>query len=48
MREVTGIATNTIAKLGKGSNVSTQAFRKICEALKCKIEDIVELDEYKE
>ena len=46
LREATGLTTNTIAKMGKGGDVSTQVLRKICEALNCKIEDIVELDEH--
>ncbi len=46
LREAAGITTNTIAKMGKGGDVSTQVLRKICEALDCKIEDIVELDEH--
>jgi putative transcriptional regulator len=45
LREAAGITTNTIAKMGKGGDVSTQVLRKICDALDCKIEDIVELDE---
>lgn len=47
LREATGLTTNTIAKMGKGGDVSTQVLRKICDALDCKIEDIVELDEKK-
>lgn len=39
------ISTNAIAKMGKGGDVSTQVLRKICEALDCKLEDIVDLDE---
>lgn len=45
LREMAGLSTNVIAKMGKGGDVSTQVLRKICEALDCKIEDIVELDE---
>lgn len=44
LREATGLTTNTIAKMGKGGDVSTQVLRKICEVLDCKIEDIVELE----
>lgn len=43
--EMTGISTNAMAKMGKGGDVSTQVLRKICEALDCKFEDIVDLDE---
>lgn len=45
LREATGLTTNTIAKMGKSGDVSTQVLRKICEVLDCKIEDIVELDD---
>jgi DNA-binding Xre family transcriptional regulator len=38
-----GISTNAMAKMGKGGDVSTQVLRKICVALNCKIEDIVEI-----
>ena len=37
-----GISTNAMAKMGKGKNVSTEVLGKICAALDCKIEDIVE------
>lgn len=45
LRELTGLTTNIIAKMGKGGDVSTQVLRKICEKLDCKLEDIVELDD---
>lgn len=38
-----GISTNAMAKMGKCGDVSTQVLRKICVALNCKIEDIVEI-----
>ena len=38
------ITTNAMAKMGKGGDVSTQVLSKICNALDCKLEDIVELD----
>lgn len=37
-----GITTNAMAKMGKGENVSTDVLGKICDALQCRIEDIVE------
>ena len=40
-----GITTNSIAKMGKGGDVSTQVLSKICVALDCRIEDIVEVEE---
>ena len=44
LREMAGLSTNVIAKMGKGGDVSSQVLSKICEALDGKIEDIVELD----
>ena len=44
LQERAQLGSNVIAKMGKGGDVSTQVLRKICEALDCKIEDIVELD----
>lgn len=41
--QLAGISTNAMAKMGKGGDVSTQVLRKICAALDCKIEDIVEV-----
>ena len=37
-----GISTNAMAKMGKEENVSTEVLGKICAALNCRIEDIVE------
>ena len=37
-----GISTNAMAKMGKEENVSTEVLGKICNALNCRIEDIVE------
>ena len=37
-----GISTNAMAKMGKEENVSTEVLGKICSALNCRIEDIVE------
>lgn len=41
--QLAGISTNAMAKMGKGGDVSTQVLRKICTALNCRIEDIVEI-----
>ena len=40
--EVAGIYSKTLAKLGKNETVSMDALEKICIALNCRIEDIVE------
>lgn len=37
------ISSNTIAKLGKGQNVTTAILLKICIALDCDIKDIMEV-----
>lgn len=37
------ISSSTIAKLGKGENITTDILLEICIALDCKIEDIVEI-----
>ncbi|MCM1232480.1 MAG: helix-turn-helix domain-containing protein [Ruminococcus flavefaciens] len=39
-----GISTNSLANMGKGMDVSTKILRKICEALDCNIEDIIEIE----
>ena len=45
LREMAGLSSNAIAKMGKGGDVSTQVLLKICEALDCRLEDIVDLDD---
>lgn len=43
LREMAGISTNALAKMGKSGDVSTQVLGKICKAIDAKIEDIVEV-----
>ena len=43
LREQAGLTTNVIAKMGKNGDVSTEVLRKICKALDCGLEDIVEI-----
>jgi DNA-binding Xre family transcriptional regulator len=38
-----GISSASLAKLGKGANVTTDILVKICETLKCDISDICEI-----
>ena len=38
-------APTTITKMGKGGHVTTEVLVKICTALDCKIEDIMEIVE---
>lgn len=37
-----GISSASIAKLGKGDNITTDVLIKICESLNCRLEDIME------
>ena len=41
--EAAGISNTLIAKLGKNENVTVEVLVKICTALDCNIEDIMEL-----
>ena len=41
--KVANISSASLAKLGKGANVTTDVLLKICEALNCDIADIVEV-----
>ncbi len=43
--EKAGITTNAMAKLGKNETVQVEILAKICNVLKCKIEDLVEIVE---
>lgn len=45
MRIQSGISTGALAKLGKNENVNTEILVKICKALECNIEDIMEIVE---
>jgi len=44
LRHKAGISTASIAKLGKGENITTDILLKICEAMNCDITDIMEID----
>lgn len=43
LRKECGISSNTIAKLGKGQNVTTDVLVRICKVLKCDISDVMEI-----
>lgn len=43
LREQAGLTTNVIAKMGKDEAVSTDVLCKICSALNCGLEDIIEI-----
>ena len=42
LKESAGISAASIAKLGKGANITTDIHLKICEAMDCKLEYIME------
>lgn len=44
LRRMSGISSVTLAKLGKGENVTTDVLLKICHSLNCEISDIVEIE----
>lgn len=43
LRELSGISSSSIAKLGKNKNVTTEVLLKICKALDCDVSDIMEI-----
>ena len=43
LRQLSGISTNILAKLGKGEPVSMESLAKIALALNCSLDDIVEV-----
>ena len=45
LKRVSGISTASIAKLGKGENITTDVLLKVCKALDCDIVDIMEVKE---
>ena len=42
LKEQAGISSASLAKLGRGDNITTDVLLKICETLNCHIEDILE------
>lgn len=42
LQEIAGISSASVAKLGKGDNITTDVLLKICTALDCTLEDIME------
>ena len=43
LKKISGISTASIAKLGKGENITTLVLLKICDALDCDTSDIMEV-----
>ena len=44
LRQMTGISSTAIAKMGKGDNINTDILLRICAAMKCDITDIMEIE----
>ena len=42
LREACGISSASVAKLGKGENITTEVLLRICSALDCDFSDIME------
>ena len=40
--EKAGISSASVAKLGKGDNITTDVLLRICEAMDCHLDDIME------
>ena len=43
LSEKAGISPATITKMGKGGHVTTEVLLKICTALNCQVEDVMEI-----
>lgn len=43
LKKVSGISSASVAKLGKGDNITTDILIRICTALDCDIADIMEI-----
>ena len=43
LQELANVSSSSIAKLGKNENVNTDILVRICTALNCELQDIMEL-----
>ena len=43
LSSMAGVSPATITKMGKGGHVTTEVLLKICTALNCNVEDIMEM-----
>ena len=48
LRVKAGISTRQLAKLGKNENVNTDILVKVCQALDCNVDEIMDIIETKE
>ena len=44
LRKAASISSSSLAKLGKDENVTTDVLLRICKALDCELDDIVEIE----
>ena len=42
LKEMSGVSSASMAKLKKGQNVTTDVLLRICNAMECNVEDIME------
>ena len=42
LKEKAGISSASVAKLGKGDNITTDVLLRICEAMDCHLDDIMD------
>ena len=42
LRKIAGVSSSSLAKLSKGENVTVEILGKICKALDCGVDDIME------
>ena len=45
LAQIAGVSTYTLTKLNKNENVTVEVFGKICRALNCTLDDIMEFEE---
>ena len=43
LSSMAGVSPATITKMGKGGHVTTEVLLKICTALNCQVEDVMEI-----
>ena len=43
LRELAGIGNSTMTKLANNENVTVEDMAKICKALDCKMDDVIEI-----
>lgn len=43
LQKATSISATCIAKMGRGENITTDVLVRVCTALDCRLEDIMEL-----